>query len=142
MPACSVGCEAGPYGSGISSSGLPTLFLRGDMNDWNSDLKFAEAAPGKFTVSTRLAPGVYAFKVATQNWAVVDLGAPRLNQRELRLDQSLPAVVGSIEPFQFTVSEAGLYQFALEPQLHGRFSLTVTQSPEITVPKGRALLER
>ena len=84
--------SAGTSGIGAVAIAAPIdlvepLLLRGDMNDWSVADAFVLHEDGVYRVVKELPLGTYTFKVATDNWAVMDLGAPDEASRLVGLGQ-------------------------------------------------------
>jgi hypothetical protein len=87
------------------------LLLRGDMNDWGTDLAFEARPDGTHTLTLDLVPGTYGFKVATADWAEADLGAVGVSY-ELVLGESID-IAPSRELILLTVKSPGRYDLKL-----------------------------
>ncbi|TKB46386.1 alpha-1,6-glucosidase domain-containing protein [Thalassotalea mangrovi] len=53
-----------------------TVFLRGDMNGWGETTPFTYIGDGKYALTTTIEAGDKYFKVASADWATVNMGAP------------------------------------------------------------------
>ena len=87
------------------------LLLRGDMNDWGTDLAFEAQMDGTHTLTLDLVPGTYGFKIATADWAEADLGAVGVSY-ELVLGESID-IAPSRELVLLTVKSPGRYDLRL-----------------------------
>ena len=101
------------------------LLLRGDMNDWGTDLVFEAQPDGTHTLSLALAPGMYGFKIATADWSEADLGAMN-GSYQIALGQDA-AIAPSRDMLTLDVAIAGSYQVVLE-QREGQLFVVVSQS--------------
>jgi len=99
------------------------LLLRGDMNDWGTDLVFEAQPDGAHTLSLELAPGTYGFKIATADWAEADLGAVGVAY-ELVLGESID-IAPSRELVLLTVKTPGRYDLKLSQPAGGRALLFI-----------------
>ena len=70
------GGEAGP----TIGFGDTVVLLRGDMNGWGASTAFEEKGEGRYFVEYELAVGTYGFKIASEDWSTVDLGAGDTDQ--------------------------------------------------------------
>ena len=103
------------------------LYLRGDMNDWGTDLPMVRDEQGNWSVKFALLPGTYGFKFASRDWMAADFGAAALVQRNVKLGEELPAVANSSEMFVIDVSISGIYEFRLERGLDRSLLIRVTE---------------
>ena len=55
--------------------GATPLFVRGTMNDWGEQLPLFKQADGSYVIEGPIPKGEYEFKLASADWATVDLGA-------------------------------------------------------------------
>lgn len=102
------------------------LYLRGDMNDWGTDLPLATDEAGNLSVSLQLNPGTYGFKLASSDWLAADLGAQSLTERAVLLDSSTPVLANSTEVFVLTVTSGGVYHLSLTADDSGAAVITVS----------------
>ena len=54
--------------------GTTPLFVRGTMNDWGEQLPLTKQADGSYVIEGPIPKGEYEFKLASADWATVDLG--------------------------------------------------------------------
>ncbi|MDG0979988.1 MAG: thrombospondin type 3 repeat-containing protein, partial [Halieaceae bacterium] len=102
------------------------LYLRGDMNDWGTDLPLVADDAGNLSVSMQLNPGTYGFKLASRDWLAADLGAQSLTERTVVLDSSTPVLANSTEVFLLTVTSGGVYQLSLTTGADGESVILVS----------------
>ncbi len=105
-----------------------TLYLRGDMNDWRTDLPLALDEADKLAVTLELTPGTYGFKIASADWLRVDLGAQSAQEEILRLGSRVPLIEGSNALLVVFVESFGTYRFKLESNSEGLTTL-IFESP-------------
>jgi hypothetical protein len=102
------------------------LYLRGDMNDWGTNLPLVADEEGNLSVSLQLNPGTYGFKLASSDWLTADLGAESLTQRTVSLDSSTPVLADSTEVFVLTVTSSGVYHLTLAADVSGSAVIKVS----------------
>ena len=103
------------------------LYLRGDMNDWGTNLPMVRHEQGDRSATFALFPGTYGFKLASSDWMAADFGAPSLVQRNVKLGEELLAVGNSREMFVIDVLLPGIYEFRLEQGLDRTLVIRVTE---------------
>jgi hypothetical protein len=114
-------------GTGFTLEAINTdLYLRGDMNDWGTDLPLATDEAGNLSVSLQLNPGTYGFKLASGDWLAADLGAQSLTERAVLLDANTPVLANSTEVFVLTVTSRGVYHLSLTTDDSGAAVIKVT----------------
>lgn len=62
------------------------VFLRGGMNGWGTDNPFSFQGDGLYTVAIDMDAGTYDFKVATDDWSTVNLGAVSADEADRRVE--------------------------------------------------------
>jgi len=95
-----------PYGSN-------TLMVRGDMNSWGTTDAMNYAGQGVYQAKIHLVAGSYSFKLATDDWSSVNLGAPADDKIVLEGEQQ-PVLPNSNDNFSITISTEATYIFALD----------------------------
>ena len=75
------------------------VLLRGDMNDWGTELAFEEHEDGSYTLQTDIDAGTYTFKIASDNWAVMDLGARNESERLIEIGKLVDLAENASTPF-------------------------------------------
>ena len=55
--------------------GKTPLLLRGSMNDWGDQMPLSKHRDGRYVIEGPIPKGDYEFKLASADWATVDLGA-------------------------------------------------------------------
>jgi hypothetical protein len=109
--------------------GATTVLLRGDMNGWDESTAFSYTESGVYNVVVELAAGTYGFKLASADWATVNLGAPSAAETEVTIDVVKPLLPGSNDNLSVTITEAGLYKFELDA--------SDTDAPTLLISDGR-----
>ena len=103
------------------------VLLRGDMNDWGEGDVFTLQEDGSYTLTLGLNQGVYTFKVATNDWAVMDLGAKDEDSRLIVLDTVVHLAPHSNAAFILEVDEEREFVFSVEYDSDGNTVLIVTE---------------
>jgi|GEM_PF-42047 len=89
-----------------------TVLLRGDMNGWGTDTAFASNNKGRYAVQVTLAAGTYGFKLATDDWSTVNLGAAESG--DITVGGSLALMQDSQTNLSLVVDTDGDYVFELD----------------------------
>ena len=91
------------------------VYLRGSMNDWGTGNAMTAAGNAQYSLDIELAADSYAFKVASEDWAAVNIGAPVTEGSspvvtigEAKMLSSGEAEAANIE---MTVETDGMYRF-------------------------------
>ena len=98
----------------VAPYGTTTVYLRGSMNNWgnngltNTD-SFTYDGNGIYSLNFTLAAGVQTFKIADDNWAVVNLGF-----NEVTFATNSIAITNDGGNMTFTVAADGNYNFTLD----------------------------
>ncbi len=109
--------------------GETPVFLRGGMNGWGTaDEVVFDATTGTYAAQIDISAGVTEFKVASDDWATVNMGAAE-GENEISLDSPVQLIQDSQTNFRFDFPANGTYTFTVGPPLTGVPSLTVTQNP-------------
>jgi Leucine-rich repeat (LRR) protein len=103
------------------------VLLRGDMNDWGEGDVFTQQEDGSYTLTLGLNQGVYTFKVATNDWAVMDLGAKDEASRLIVIDKVVQLAAHSNAAFILEVDEERELVFSVEIDSDGNAVLIVTE---------------
>ena len=136
--------QSGAQGAGLSASataGAPDVvpygdtqvFLRGDMNGWTTDDGFSYRGNGIYIAKANLEPGSsYQFKLASQDWDTVNLGA--LSNTQVTLNEPLALSSGG-DNLVFDAPESTLYEFVLDASDTNNPQVTVTyEQPFVNTP--------
>ncbi len=98
-------------------AGVP-IYLRGGFNGWGTDNEMAFTGAAGYRADIELEAGEYAFKVASEDWATVNIGAG--DASALGIGTPLPVVDGPGTPnLSTTIAEAGSYTFTLDSSRSG-----------------------
>lgn len=95
---------------------MPTMFLRGTMNDWQPTLALKPLSHGLWQVTFSLPAGTHEFKIGDAQWAEVDLGSAA----------PAPVPLGAWQPLS---ARGGHLVLAPQRPTRYRLQLRVTDSP-------------
>ena len=103
------------------------LFVRGSFNNWGTGhhMKF-DAKENAYVAQVELVPGGHEFKIASADWATVDLGAADDGVVELGVAEPVTPV--SFNNLYVEVAEAGVYSFTLDTSNMAALAVTVARS--------------
>lgn len=113
-----------------------TIYLRGSFNDWGlaHPMEFIEEAE-EYRVSLRLEEGTYGFKIASENWETVDLGAPMTGGASDLLIIDFEYQLASIgNNIPVSVSGADTYTFVVYVDDPDSFFVAVYDSSSVPEP--------
>jgi pullulanase len=125
MSICPVTVEAA--GGPSAAPFAVDLFVRGSFNGWGTGhrMKF-ESKGNAYVAQVELVPGGHEFKIASQDWATVDLGAAADGLVELGVPEPLMPV--AFTNLYLEVAEAGVYSFTLDTSNMAALAVTVAPS--------------
>ncbi|WP_100642298.1 alpha-1,6-glucosidase domain-containing protein [Alteromonas facilis] len=90
-----------------------TVYLRGGMNGWGTDNPFNFKGDGLYTVAVDLDAASYEFKVATDDWATVNLGAVSGDDADKRVElEEATFLAPSNDNLYIVIEDAESYVFA------------------------------
>lgn len=103
------------------------LFVRGSFNNWSTghQMKF-DAKENTYVAQVELVPGGHEFKIASEDWATVDLGAADDGVVELGVPE--PVMTVGFNNLYVEVAEAGVYSFTLDTSNMAALAVTVAPS--------------
>lgn len=103
------------------------VFVRGSFNGWGTGhrMKF-DAKGNSYVARVELVPGGHEFKIASEDWATVDLGAADDGYVELGVPE--PVMPVSFSNLYLDVAEAGVYSFTLDTSNMAALAVTVAPS--------------
>ncbi|MBM32919.1 MAG: pullulanase [Rheinheimera sp.] len=105
--------------------GATTVFLRGGMNDWGEADAFQYLGANQYSVDISINAGSYEFKVASSDWATVNMGA---GPDGATVSEGTPLrIQGSNDNLNMNFAENAVYNFLLDA--------TLTETPELTVTR-------
>ncbi|WP_371373114.1 alpha-1,6-glucosidase domain-containing protein [Thalassotalea aquiviva] len=100
------------------------VLIRGDMNGWGETDAMTYQGDGVYSVVLNLAPGNYYFKVASADWATVNLGAPSADP--VIINSNLVLVPGSNDNLMIEITEETRYTFSIDASISDAPVLTVS----------------
>lgn len=121
--------QAGEQGEGLGANlapvvpapyGSEVVYVRGSFNSWSADEAMQYVGDGKYKLERYFEPGVYTFKIASENWSSVNLGYAQLTAG----DGSVSFEVDG-ENVKVTVTEQGVWVFELDASETSQPALTV-----------------
>jgi hypothetical protein len=109
----------------------PPVLLRGDMNDWGTELVFEKIEDGSYTLQTSIDAGTYTFKIASDNWAVMDLGANSESERFIELGKPVDLSENASTPFIIELNGKAqlVFEINVEKQLIVTESIQSEKTP-------------
>ena len=116
--------------------GETTVLLRGDMNGWDESTPLVYDSDGQYTVTVDLTPGAYGFKLASVDWATINLGALSADEATVVLDTPEDLLPGSNDNLSIEITTEGSYVFTLDAYYPDTPVLTVSTA----VPWGETTL--
>ncbi|WP_171022315.1 alpha-1,6-glucosidase domain-containing protein [Thalassotalea litorea] len=93
--------------------GDTTVYVKGGMNGWSEDDAMTYVGNSTYTLTLSLDAQSYEFKVASQDWATVNLGATSGDDADVFLDSAEALVQDSQDNFKIDITEAGEYLFTV-----------------------------
>jgi pullulanase len=106
--ATTTGTNADPYG-------VP-IFVRGGFNDWGTANPMTyDEITGTYYAEIALGAGNYEFKIASEDWATVDLGAGDTGDPVVVLGVPRLIGTGAFGNLQLSIATAAIYGFWLDP---------------------------
>ncbi|KKO48352.1 pullulanase [Arsukibacterium sp. MJ3] len=105
--------------------GATTVFLRGGMNGWGEADAFEYLGANLYSVDISITAGSYEFKVASSDWATVNMGAGAAGGTVT--EGSPLQIEASNDNLNMSFAENAVYKFLLDA--------TLTATPELTVTK-------
>ena len=88
------------------------VFVRGDMNGWSEDDQVTFVGAATYSIDIPLTVGTYGFKVASADWATVNLGAD--DTATVVPDVTTRLLQDSQTNFSIDITEDGTYTFRVD----------------------------
>ncbi|NDV92704.1 DUF3372 domain-containing protein [Alteromonas sp. 345S023] len=102
------------------------VFVRGGMNGWGAVDKFVYQGAGVYAADVALSAGSIEFKVASEDWATINLGNPNEAASNEVVEGTPKVVAASNNNLMMDVTTSGLYEFKITGPDGAMPSLTVT----------------
>lgn len=109
--------DVAPYGN-------TKLYVRGSMNGWDTSSEMLYQGEGVYTFNGYLTPGVYEFKLASEDWSAVNLGFGNFSQ----LDGSVTHQDAGNGNIKIKVSKQGVYDFTLNAKDPASLAVAVIET--------------
>ena len=106
-----------------------SLYLRGGMNGWGTDNEMAFIGRARYRTAIDLEAGDYQFKLASEDWSTLDIGAADTANIDLGIPTILDAA-GRAPNLMTTIAEADSYTFTLD-RSRGAATLTVQKTADV-----------
>ena len=108
------------------------IYLRGQFNGWGTANQLAYIGGGSYEAYMTVEAGDYLFKVASSDWATVNLGAASASAATVAVDAPFQGFMQGVDTnLTLTVAEDGEYRFVLDA--------LDSASPTLTVRNAQAL---
>lgn len=92
-----------------------TLLLRGDMNGWDESTPLSYEGGGIYRVTFPLTAATYPFKIATADWATVNLGGIDADSTDVVIGEPRTVVHGANPPnLSVTIAADGDFDFVID----------------------------
>jgi CubicO group peptidase (beta-lactamase class C family) len=102
------------------------FFLRGSMNDWSVRDRLQPDGPQRWAIELALPAGAHTFKLASEDWRQIDLGADSDVPAQAQLQAGQAAKLATLGGnLRLNAPQAGRYRFSLD--------VRVPQAPRLTV---------
>ena len=102
------------------------VYIRGGMNGWGVEDMFSYQGEGVYTTDIELSAGSIEFKVASEDWATVNLGNPNDAVSNLVVEGVAKTLGSSNNNLTIEVIDGGLYEFKVSGPDGNAPTLTVT----------------
>ncbi|OAJ95797.1 pullulanase-type alpha-1,6-glucosidase [Vibrio bivalvicida] len=93
----------------VAPYGTTKLYVRGSMNGWSTGSEMQYKGEGVYSFNGYLTPGVYEFKLASEDWSTVNLGFGSFTLA----DGSVTLEDAGNGNIKVTVTKQGVYDFTL-----------------------------
>ena len=108
------------------------IFLRGQFNGWGTANELAYIGGGSYEAYMNLDAGDYLFKVASEDWATVNLGAANANAATVVVGEPYQGFMAGVDTnLTLSVAETGEYRVVLDA--------LDSASPTLTIRDAQAL---
>jgi hypothetical protein len=111
------------------AAATPAILLRGSMNDWGTTNAFAPAGDDRWTATAKLSAGDHQFKLGSEDWSAVNLGADGL--LPIAVDGSAMPLTPQGANILLKIEAAGKYRFELGLDSAGGAELRVVRVQDV-----------
>ena len=94
--------------------GATPVFLRGGMNEWGTADALVFKGAAHHTAIVQLAAGAYEFKVASEDWATVNMGAAEGESNVVTVGEAFTGLVQGGGNLTIDIAEEGTYRIDLD----------------------------
>ena len=94
--------------------GRTPVFVRGAMNGWGTDDALVFKGAAHHTAIVQLAAGSYEFKVASEDWATVNMGAAEGESNVVSVGAAFTGLTQGGGNLAIEIAEEGTYRFELD----------------------------
>ncbi|MDF2179025.1 pullulanase-type alpha-1,6-glucosidase [Aliiglaciecola sp. CAU 1673] len=108
--------------------GDTVVYIRGGMNGWGAVDALVFQGKATYSVDIALSAGVHEFKVASEDWATVNLGVPPGGTSDVVIGQA-KVLGGSNDNLRIEVTNAGTYRFTVKGPSASAPTVSVTPVP-------------
>jgi hypothetical protein len=110
------------------AAATPPILLRGSMNEWGTTNAFTPAGDDRRTATAKLSAGDHQFKLGSEDWSAVNLGADGL--LPIAVDGSAMPLTPQGANILLKIEAAGTYRFELGLDSAGGAVLRVVRAEE------------
>ncbi|SET63258.1 alpha-1,6-glucosidase domain-containing protein [Thalassotalea agarivorans] len=89
-------------------------FVKGEMNGWADVDQMTYKGSGIYEVALTLSAGSYSFKVASEDWSTINLGAPSAADNMVVEGEDFTLLPGSNDNLSITIAADATYIFSLD----------------------------
>lgn len=98
----------------VAGFGDAVLLLRGDMNGWGVADALYDNQAGRYAIQVTLTAGTYGFKVATEDWSTVNLGAADAAAATVTVGNDVALLAGSNDNLSLVIDADGDYVISVD----------------------------
>ena len=109
--------------------GTTPVFVRGGMNGWGTDNMVVFKGAARYATSIALEAGDYQFKVASEDWSTVNLGAAEGASTQVTPAEAYTSLAQGGGNLSITIDAAGTYRFEVDGSKNVPPALLVEQTP-------------
>ncbi|MCY3837648.1 MAG: hypothetical protein OXH09_03180 [Gammaproteobacteria bacterium] len=109
--------------------GATEVFVRGGMNGWGTDNLLVFKGTARYSTHIVLEVGDYEFKVASEDWSTVNLGAAEGAATQVTPGEAYTSLAQGGGNLMITIDTAGTYRFQVDGARNVPPALLVEQTP-------------